>query len=391
LGRFGIARFVAVGDGYVAGIADGGLFRQSQVASFPALIVQQLSLAQATTFVQPLLPANGSGFLSLEQWQPHTACAASPLTVRTTRVIADAAWATPVFSAGPHHNLGLPGLAPDAVTTVAQTRHNQYFARIEPEPDRLSYAAHTARVPATAFVCWLGLETLAGRAATGHAAGALPESAALTNSCTHLLDSLCKQGNVAGVVGTLPSAGLLPLCAATGTTYFTGNCDPLPIFITTGTGMVRAASGQDRVLLAAGPLLGQALPDDGSLGLSSLHPLPDSLVLDRDELANLDSLKDLYNTAWQTAVAAVNAQGNDVVLAPLAAAFTQLAQMPRTENGVVIGTAYLTGGIFSHDGYTLTPRGNAWVANQFLAVINTYFQASLPLLELGHFQGTKWP
>lgn len=382
---------MAAGDGYVAGIAHGGLYRQAQEGSFPALIARQLSLALPTPFTQPLLSANGSGYLSLTQWQTHTACAASHLTVRTAAVTADAAWATPVFSAGPYHNLGIPGLAPDAVASVATTLGNPYFTRIEPEPDRYHYAAHTARMPATAFVCWLGMEKLASIAATGRITQPLPETDALTGLFVQLLDSLCRQGNVAGVVGTIPAAGLLPLCTATGTTYFTGSCDPLPVFITTATGGVRAASGQDRVLLPAGKVLGEALPGDGSLGLSSLHPLPDSMVLDRAELAHLDSLQARYNAAWKQAVGIASSKGNAVVLADLDAAFRQLVQAPRSENGVAISTAYLTGGIFSHDGYTLTSRGNAWVANLFLAVINAQFQASLPLLELGRFEGTTWP
>lgn len=386
-GRFRADQFIAAGDGYVAGLADGGLYRAAQEGCFPALIAKQLALSKALTFRQALADNAGSGYLSLAQWASLSGCSYAAAGATTQLVPADASWPGVATSQGAViHNMGLPGLMPEGTGQIDSTKFSLFWRRVEANPFGRSYAGHAARVGATGCVVWLGLESLAKMAATGKILSKpIVSVEEMTLQVRPLLDSLCKNGNVTGVVGTIPSVGLLPLCNTIGNTWFSDNCDPLPIFITTRTGQVRAATGQDRVLLVAGGAVAQGQ------GLSSLVPLPDSLVLDRDEMAHLDSLKDCYNAAWKLAVATLNAQGNTLIIADVEAAFGQLAQRPQAENGVTISTLYLMGGIFSHDGYTLTRRGNAWLANQFLAEINRSFEATLPLLELGRFEGTQWP
>ena len=64
-GRADFSTFVAVGDSLTAGYADGALYRDAQVDSFPAIMAQQFALVGGGAFDQPLLDRGKTGSLTL--------------------------------------------------------------------------------------------------------------------------------------------------------------------------------------------------------------------------------------------------------------------------------------------------------------------------------------
>ncbi|MEL6195314.1 MAG: hypothetical protein AAFR66_24880, partial [Bacteroidota bacterium] len=58
--------FVAIGDGYVAGYSNWGLYEFSQENSLPNLLSQQFSLVREIDFDQPILNGSGTGYNELE-------------------------------------------------------------------------------------------------------------------------------------------------------------------------------------------------------------------------------------------------------------------------------------------------------------------------------------
>ncbi|NLF43709.1 MAG: G-D-S-L family lipolytic protein, partial [Bacteroidales bacterium] len=54
-GQADFSRYVAVGNSITAGYADGALYRQGQLFSYPNLIAEQLKQVGGGTFKQPLM------------------------------------------------------------------------------------------------------------------------------------------------------------------------------------------------------------------------------------------------------------------------------------------------------------------------------------------------
>jgi hypothetical protein len=55
-------------------------------------------------------------------------------------------------------------------------------------------------------------------------------------------------------------------------------------------------------------------------------------------------------------------------------------------NGFTLTNAYVTGGMFSLDGISPSPRGYALIANKFLEAINTTYGSNLKGVDLGSYR-----
>ncbi|WP_051017730.1 hypothetical protein [Pontibacter sp. BAB1700] len=85
-GELDFTKYVAVGNSLTAGYQDGGLYREAQLSSFPALMAQQFETVGGGNFIQPLFTeaqANGSGYLRLTGFNPPAAPGASPSPILT--------------------------------------------------------------------------------------------------------------------------------------------------------------------------------------------------------------------------------------------------------------------------------------------------------------------
>jgi hypothetical protein len=60
-GSADFSTFVALGDSFTAGYADGALYRDAQLSSFPAILAQQFALAGGGAFTQPEMPVGATG------------------------------------------------------------------------------------------------------------------------------------------------------------------------------------------------------------------------------------------------------------------------------------------------------------------------------------------
>src|SRR5687768_2950078 len=65
-GDLSFSRYVAAGDYNTAGFMAGGISRESQLTSYPALLAQQFALARkAVPFAQPFLPIIGTQMVTI--------------------------------------------------------------------------------------------------------------------------------------------------------------------------------------------------------------------------------------------------------------------------------------------------------------------------------------
>jgi hypothetical protein len=211
--------YIAVGNSLTAGFADNGLYSESQMTSYPALIAQQMSEIVPSEFIQPDIPGNGSGYayvssLDLSQSTPDVGFGEFP---------EDPAWLTQLT--GPFNNLGVPGIRVKEITVsgygASATAGNPYFYRmLGGKAATTSYLQMVQETSPTFFTSWLGNNDVLGYATSGGAYGVagLPGSGlyGLTNPTTEfqpsydaLISALTADG-AKGVLVTIPDITTIP-------------------------------------------------------------------------------------------------------------------------------------------------------------------------------------
>jgi hypothetical protein len=421
-----VSRYLAVGDSYTAGVSNGGLTRASQEYSFPNQLAQQLRGAQPDAlFAQPWLEGSGAGYLELVDLSAQgvlrtrripgqdvrrtvtnpTACG-GPDTVRLLTRSATA-------SALPQ-NLGIPGLLLTQIETVGLGNEaratpgaafNPYFERLLPAASNLTYrrAVTKAAASATFFTFFLGLDNLMPYVRSGGECGPVPSSiltGQLQRNAKNLLDTLTA-GKRPGIIAALPDVKNLPLLRAGRGDLLEKRLqerfgDKALLYVQDRiSGDALAITTADYVLATALPRVGQPTPVvvGGSTvlvpyGRDARAPLRNADVLDSEEVSRVNKTLGDYNNE-------LNRLAGDVYKMPVLNN-TQLKYlldvntvMPSLVNvreaisvgGVVYNDEPVRGNFFSLDYYTLTPRGNALLANAFISAINRAYQANIPAID----------
>ena len=422
-----LSYYLAVGDSYTAGLSAGGLTRASQEFSFPNLLARQLrSAAPGAAFTQPLLDAGaGTGYLVLAGFGPAdvplTRRVAGPAVRRlvlnpaacsgpdTVRLLAR----SPAASALPQ-NLGLPGLLLGQIEAASLGNEanaapgaafNPYFERLLPAADSRTYlqAVTAAAAPATFFTFFAGLDDVMAYVRSGGECGSATSALTtrLRTNADKLLAVLSKNGTRPGVIAQLPELASLPLLrqglllqarlqAGFGDTARLYIEDP--IFF----GQSRPISGGDYVLATAVPRLGRPTPVlvNGSTvllpyGRNPRNPVRDADMLDETEEYNrIKGVVTDYNEALNALAVTyrlpvlnptADKQGrtlklNDALFGPVANSIAV--------GGVVYTAEPVRGNFYSLDYYSLTPRGNALLANAFISTLNRAYRANIPAVDV---------
>lgn len=126
---------------------------------------------------------------------------------------------------------------------------------------------------------------------------------------------------------------------------------------------------------------GTPTPQQAQLVLDAVNPIADKDALDVDELQLLRDKTDQFN-----ATISALAQQFDLPVVDARARQLELFNGPVTSNGVTLRQPLVTGGAFSLDGIHLTPRGYAFIANEFIRAINGKYGSTLPEINLLNFK-----
>lgn len=425
-----VSHYLAVGDSYTAGYSAGGLTRTGQEYSFPNLLARQLRGATPeATFTQPLLEAGtGTGFLDLVNFTT----AGLP---RARRVAGQAVRGTiidPNACGGPDtvrlfarnasagtlpQNMGVPGLLLTQIETAdlgneAQatpgTAFNPYFERLLPAADSRTYlqAVTDAAASATFFTYFQGIDDLMPYVRSGGQCGPLPTSTfttQLTLNANKVLDRLTAGGRP-GIIAKLPALATLPLLRL-GKAYDLqarlrasfGDTASVYVEGPFGSSVSQLISDGDYVLATALPRVGQLTPVlVGSstqmlpYGRNIRNPLRDADVLDKDELGRISGVLNNYNTYLETLAASYKLPiitGIQRTLDLDVALFDQVAGVISV-GGVQYSSEPVRGNFYSLDYYTLTPRGNALLANTFITAFNKAYRANLPVVDVNSLPTT---
>ena len=393
-GNADFTKYVAVGNSLTAGYADGGVYRNGQLNSYPSILAGQFAAVGGGNFVQPLFTeaqAAGSGYLKLVKLPnpaDPTSLASSlaqvaPGAVRTTN-----ANGGPLYTkfTDANQNLGVPAIKMANILTPGYGSAqfgNPYFERLltDPASTTTTYFQYVSDNlnGATFFTSWLGNNDALAYATSGGAGAentpnGLTSTALFTTNTTAIMNKLAEGGRK-GVVIAIPNV--------IGTPYFTTattqlnallkaqGITGLAIASKSAPGGVRLSTSGDYFLLTISGILNDILTK--GVGQSATNPIPDQYVLDASEVTALNTRIGEFNSILKTQADAKGAAYVDVT--PV---FQQLSQTGGyVLNGITYSAAYIQGGVFSLDGIHLTPAGYALVANEIIRGINAKYGSTI--------------
>jgi hypothetical protein len=412
-GNADFSKFIAVGNSLTAGYADGGLYLQGQLNSYPSIMAKQMLAVGGGSFAQPLFStaqANGSGYLSLTGFS----ATGSPITTPVTNNLAIAG-IVPVQGfgnvtlytkyTGDINNYGVPGIKLEQITYAPLGNLNGYFERMLPGQEGTHNTTYLDFVTAnkfTFFSNWLGNNDALLYATSGGAGDVLTDKTVFAQLYTLLITTMTANGQK-GVVGTIPDVTAVPYFnTVTVGAILAGvqkaNPTVTALYINakvdataTGTAYApRAATSKDLIVLTFPTgMIGQPVSTPyGTFpyGLTPYTPIDNQYVLDANEVALTEDYVSSYNATIKSVAASKGLAVFD--------AFTFLNNVKANGlliNGQSLNSSYISGGIFSLDGIHLTPRGYAIVANEFIKAINTTYGSSIPLADISAYGGVKFP
>lgn len=403
-GSADFSRYIAVGNSLTSGFADGGLYLEGQQNSFPEMIAGQMKSVGGGAFHSSLFNAedyNGSGFIRLKGFTP----AGLPITETVTDHVAVRGQITvPGFGPvtlykkynGELNNYGVPGIKLGLITYKPYGNLNGYFERLLPgdaPTNNTSYLEFVTQKPFTFFSMWLGNNDILGYATTGGASPAdAPTDKATFAGLYNLAVNTMTKDNAKGVVATIPDVLSTPFFrTVTLSTLLATVQASAPsvtaLYITTGTGAVRAATAEDFFVLpfASAGVLGVPNGSGIPYGLNPANPIESKWVLDKAEAATVNDYVNSYNN---TIKSVASAKGLAIVDAY---ALLKEYGAGKEVNGLPVSAAFITGNLFSLDGIHLTPVGYAIVANEFIKSINAKYGSSIPIVDVTKYRGVKFP
>lgn len=416
-GSADFSRYISVGNSLTSGYADGGLYREGQLNSFPSIIAQQMQAVGGGTFAQPLFSeaqADGSGYIRLDKFNPDgtpvTVTQATNNAIRGVVAVPISATATTNVTlytkyTGDINNYGVPGIRLSDATNPLYGNYNGYFERllpgVTPANTSTSYLDFVTAKPYTFFSNWLGNNDALGYATSGGVD--LPTSKATFTALYNQVINKLTSGGQKGVVATIPDVTAIPfLSTVTTTAILAGvqkaNPAATALYVSArttaddATGVAyaaRVATAADLITLTfptskigtlvstvAGPL---------PYGLTPLTPIENQYILDPNEVTLVRGYVDAYNTTIRAAAASKGLAVVDIY------ALLNNIKKGMVINGVSVNSSFISGGIFSLDGVHLTPRGYAIIANEFIKAINTQYGSTIPQADVSAYRGVKIP
>jgi len=152
--------------------------------------------------------------------------------------------------------------------------------------------------------------------------------------------------------------------------------------------VVDAQTGPELVLLSAGAVLGTpAVPGDPNTPIGVAVPLGAQYTLTSADIVEIETARATFNAIIE---GTVSAAGDRLALYDtnaLGGAFADIFGLDGTSPGITVDGVFLNpdfspNGVFSTDGIHPNARGTAIVANEFLRVIETEFNAIIPKIDV---------
>ncbi|WP_162056064.1 SGNH/GDSL hydrolase family protein [Pontibacter pamirensis] len=409
-GELDLTKYVAVGNSLTAGYQDRGLYREAQLASYPALLAMQLEQAGGGEFVQPLFgtaEANGTGYLTIDRFENGR-----PIIVTVPGQAFRQGTTLPGGAAltkytDPVQNLGIPGISVLASASPQYGAINPYFERLlEPaEVGTKTYVQEVIESQPTFFSVWLGNNDVLGYATSGGEPTSPLDNLTDRNTFGFIYNTLVDgltAGGAEGVLMTIADVTAVPffttvpynalalerqeqvdqLNAAYGSGAlgfsFQLGANPLIVRDPAAPAGLRPIKPTELVLLTA-------LDSIAGRGYGSVKPLPDKFFLDESELQSIEEHTAAYNEI-------IRSVATDHSLALFDAnAFFDSIKGGFMLDQVTYAPVFVSGNLFSLDGIHPTPRGYAILTNEMIRTINAKYNANIPTVDVSQYRAVLFP
>ncbi len=400
--------FISLGDSYTQGFQDGGLHNEhdQQSNSYPAIIAEQMG----ANFVQPLVSGTGSGYMHLEfrNGEIEVIKAFDPDVSNNDPNAIDYdpsfnTWANKTIK---YNNLAVGGLNVRNVygrTSTEKNVNHIYLGNGATAPlawngqagepispygrfldwgtisNKVEYIEQIRNSNATFFTNWLGVNDAMSWAKEGGDDISGSSEQTDVNEFRMKYDTvltILQDLGAQGVCATIPDVTEMPF-------FTTITLDILlkDVWIKEGadTTMIRKATKDDLILLTAKGYL------EDNFGNSVSNPLPHQVVLDKDEIVlvknHTSSLNaEIMSSASAHGYAVVDMHG-----------FMGGLVTGMNFDGVDYSTKFIEGGAYSIDGLHPNTRGYAFIANEFIKVINSSYGSELRPVSPSNYKGIVFP
>lgn len=399
-GELDLTTFVSIGNSLTAGFADNALYRSGQENSIGNILANQLMYAGLAEFTQPLMKDE----LGLGGRLVLGVVEGSLLPVPMPGDPDPGNFENIFGTEGPFHNMGVPGAQAQHLLFPGYATLNPYFGRFASEPAATVLEDALALEP-TFFSLWIGNNDILGYALGGGEGAGITPTVDFQQAYMFMLSQLTA-GEARGVIGNIPGITEIPffntipynpivLTDQNIVDQLNEAYAPLPhINFSLGQNPLivedmdpelapfyrRQLQEGELVLLTALELL-----NDPNINYGVEEPLPAAFYLSLEQLSNIENAIDEYN---------------DIIIAAAAdfdLAYVDInAILKETRSGIAFdalefNTEFVTGGAFSLDGVHLSARGNAIVANAFIAAINSKYNANIPKALVSDYPGIIFP
>lgn len=416
-GELNVTKYVAIGSSMSAGYADNALYNEAQQMSYPNLLAQQFKFIGGGPFNQPLVDAASVGVGATENARlvlaPVADCGgAVSLAPAPSAPIGDVSIFTNLLGQqSSFNNLSVPGLK--AITAVypgygdfnmGAGNFNPYFTRIAANPSSSSVLSDAMAQQPSFFSLCIGFDDVLAYAISGATKDAITPATGMPgfgfDGSVNAIVQTLTSGNAKGVIINIPELNKVPFfttvpynglqldaanAAALSNAYaplgisFQPGANAFIIEDANAPGGMRQITANEMVLLS--------VPQDSLKcgGWGSMKPIPNAYVLTNDELSSINNAISQYNEVLKTIANTYKLAFVDVN------AFMSRAKAGIVYNGISMSTQFVSGGIFSLDGINLTPRGNALLANEIIASLNTKYRCTIPQVDATRYKGIAFP
>ncbi len=156
-----------------------------------------------------------------------------------------------------------------------------------------------------------------------------------------------------------------------------------------GISSYRMTTSQDLIVLPASSFIGTTVGGNPTLINGVSVPLSNKWVLTANEKAKVASATASYNASIRSIAAS-----KGLAVADMNAIMNQLIGGLRLEDGTIYTANYFSAAtassvLFSLDGVHPNPRGYAVIANEIIKVINSHYNANLPIYSPANFPGVN--
>jgi hypothetical protein len=399
-------RFLMIGDGHSGGYMDDAVYFDGQKSGLAVLLGNQLSLIGGESFTtnfvgENSMGANFNGRARLKMGLKEDCLGITALSPVRAADIGDLSIITASTFSGEarFRNFGIPGLRTLDILSSNYAQFNPFFARIA-SSNTAAVLSDALSTNPTFFALYLGLEDCMVYAGSGGTVDQLPLEQDFSLAYSFAVEQLISNG-AKGILATIPDVRTMPYFRTIpynglnldedNTATLNSIFNPLGYTFQVGANPFtivdpEANDFQVRQILN-GELLLLSIPLDSVRcnQMGSIFPFRNEFVLTLEEQEYLQSKINAYNDAIRTVASTHNLAivETDAVYQKLFSGFIF--------NGVNFSAQFVTGGAFSLDGIFLNGKGNAFLANEYIRVLNQHYNAKIQALNPGDFNGVLFP